>query len=366
MNPGKYRDDGLICCFDMTPRQVELLKKKICQFYKEFDLSITIDANLKTVNFLDITMDLERGTFKPFMKENDKPLYVHKQSNHPKNILENIPLAVNKRLSSISSNKEIFDQAAPPYQAALEESGYTHKLEFDPNVTNTGRKKNRTRRVTWFNPPFSSTVATNIGGKFLQIVDECFPPNSPLSKIFNRQTIKVSYRCMPNIRQVISKHNGDLMRKNLVQNEAPARMCNCQRGVESCPLNGECLTPGLVYQATVSTNDGEETYTGLTERRFKDRLYEHNHAIRNRNSPHETTLSTHTWKLKDEGTNFKVSWKMIERAKGFNPATNKCRLCLKEKFSIMFNPIGATLNQRKELYSTCRHKSKYYLCNLKT
>ena len=114
-------------------------------------------------------------------------MYVHKQSNQPKNILENIPLAVNKRLSSISSNKEIFDQAAPPYQAALEASGYTRKLEFDPSVTNSGRSTNRARRVTWLNPPFSSTVATNIGGKFLKIVDECFPPNSPMRKIFNRQ-----------------------------------------------------------------------------------------------------------------------------------------------------------------------------------
>ena len=140
-------------------------------------------------------------------------------------------------------------------------------------------------------------------------------------------------------------------------------MYNVQKGVESCPLNGECLTSGLVYQATVSTIDGEETYTGLTERRFKDRLNEHKHAIKNRNSQHETTLSTHTWKLKDEGKHFEVSWKMVERAKGFNPATKKCRLCLKENFCIMFNPSGATLNQRKELYSTCRHKSKYYLCN---
>ena len=112
-------------------------------------------------------------------------LYV--TTNHPKNILENIPLAVNKRLSSISSNKEMFDQAPPPYQAALEASGYTQKLEFDPNVTNTGRKTNTARRVSWFNPQFSSTVATNIGGKFLKIVDECYPPSSPLSKIFNRQ-----------------------------------------------------------------------------------------------------------------------------------------------------------------------------------
>ena len=112
-------------------------------------------------------------------------LYV--TTNHPKNILENIPLAVNKRLSSISSNKEFFDQAALPYQAALEASGYTHNLEFDPNVTNTGIKTNRARRVTRFNPRFHPQSQLTLGGKFLKIVDECYPPNSPLRNIFNRQ-----------------------------------------------------------------------------------------------------------------------------------------------------------------------------------
>ena len=35
-------------------------------------------------------------------------------------ILKNIPLAINKRLSEISSDKESFDKAAPTYQQALD------------------------------------------------------------------------------------------------------------------------------------------------------------------------------------------------------------------------------------------------------
>ena len=46
---------------------------------KENGLTITVEANVRNVNFLD----LESGIFKAFMKPNDKPVYVHKKSNHP-------------------------------------------------------------------------------------------------------------------------------------------------------------------------------------------------------------------------------------------------------------------------------------------
>jgi hypothetical protein len=49
-------------------------------------------------------------------------LYVNKNSNHPPAVIENLPAAVNRRLSTISADENIFKQAIPPYQKALEES----------------------------------------------------------------------------------------------------------------------------------------------------------------------------------------------------------------------------------------------------
>ena len=43
--------------------------------------------------------------------------------------MKNIPLNVNKRLSSISSNREVFEAAAPTYKEALDRAGYNHNLE---------------------------------------------------------------------------------------------------------------------------------------------------------------------------------------------------------------------------------------------
>ena len=91
----------------------------------------------------------------PFKKPNDEISYVHKDSNHPPKVTNNIPPSVQKRLSGISANKEVFDAAAPDYQSALKEAGYKHKLEFDETVhdinNNTERKKKRRKRnLTYF------------------------------------------------------------------------------------------------------------------------------------------------------------------------------------------------------------------------
>ena len=205
---------------------------------------------MRIVNFLDITLDLTTGIYKPFIKPNDTPLYINKKSNHPPSILKNIPAAVNRRLSNISANEGVFKESIPPYQEALAKGGYEHQLKFEPQPSSRREVRNRSRKITWFNPPFSRNVATNVGAKFLKIIDTCFPPTHPLAKIINRNTIKVSYRCMPNMGQVISKHNSKVSRQTPFQPLAPG--CNCKRGPLTCPVNGACQSRGLVYEATVT------------------------------------------------------------------------------------------------------------------
>ena len=114
-NVGLYRDDGLAVTDTTLPRETEIMKKKICHVFKEQGLNITIEANKKVVNFLDATLNLNNGSFSPYTKPNANLLYVHSESNHPPTVTRNIPARINRRLSSISSDKQGFDQAAPPY-----------------------------------------------------------------------------------------------------------------------------------------------------------------------------------------------------------------------------------------------------------
>ena len=70
---------------------------------------------------------------------------------------------------------------------------------MDSNYNNNPRKRNR--NIIWFNPPFSKNVATKIGRYFLNLLDKYFPRDHKFHKILNRNNIKVSYSCMPNINQ---------------------------------------------------------------------------------------------------------------------------------------------------------------------
>ena len=95
------------------PRGVEQTKKKMSAIFRKYNLEITIEANKKRVEFLDVYMDLEKNEFGPFLKPNETHVYVDLGSNHPPKVLENIPKGINRRLSTISASKDIFDKAAP-------------------------------------------------------------------------------------------------------------------------------------------------------------------------------------------------------------------------------------------------------------
>ena len=82
-------------------------------------------------DFLNITMNMKNGIFKPYIKPNDKPEYVNMLSNHPPQILKNIPIGINKRLASISANKEVFENSIQIYSDELARCGYEHKLSYE-------------------------------------------------------------------------------------------------------------------------------------------------------------------------------------------------------------------------------------------
>lgn len=355
-NYGLYRDDGL-GVVKATPRQIENTKKKLCSMFKSIGLKITVEANQKSVDFLDITLDLKNATYKPYMKPNNNPIYVHRKSNHPQQILKNIPISINKRLSNISSDEEVFNNARAIYQTALKNSGYEHQLHYHSTPRHRPRA-NRQRRITWFNPPFSKNLATNIGKKFFTILDREIPKYSALHAIFNRNTVKLSYSCMPSIAGIINKQNKQLLNKTIHKNTDLS--CNC-KDKGKCPLKGECRKSNLIYQATVSTPTTIETYIGLTSTDFKARLYNHQTSFKNSGKRQATELSKYIWKLKDEKAEYTIDWKIITRAAANYNKKNSCNLCNMEKYYIIRKPETASLNQRSGLISACRHLSKYML-----
>ena len=212
--------------------------------------------------------------------------------------------------------------------------------------------------------PFNKSVKTNVAKRFLKLVDRHFSKTNTLHKIFNRNTVKVSYSCIENMANVIKSHN----KKATMSNEKSVAACNC-RNKGDFPLDGLCQTNDIIYKCVVSTkNMPEKVYLGTAEGDFKKRYYNHRKSFKNRLYECDTTLSKYIWEIRDKyAEEPTLKWSIVKRVPSYSNITKRCRLCLQEKFEIIKYPRpDELLNKRSELVSKCRHANKYLLCNYKS
>ena len=76
-------------------------------------------------------------------------------------------------------------------------------------------------------------VKNDSGKNFLQLIEKHFPRSSKLYKIFNRNTVNVTYSCTPNFQQIIKRYNKKLTSRK----EQKTAGYNCRRKQE-CPMQG--------------------------------------------------------------------------------------------------------------------------------
>ena len=167
-----------------------------------------------------------------------------------------------------------YQKATAIYSEASKKSAFKESLVFIPktNTSDNTSKKQRKRKIIWFNHLFSVNVKTKIGRTFLKLLKQHIPKPYRLHKIFNKNKVKVSYSCMSNMSSIILSHNKRLSWPRNIEHG-----CNC-RTSENCPLQNQCLAPGLTYQADVENNPniGTKLYFGFTETSSKLRFTNHN------------------------------------------------------------------------------------------
>ena len=304
-------------------------------------------------------MNLENGKYSPFMKPNSTPLYVNSLSNHPPNIIKNLPTMIERRISDISCNEEEFDKAKAPYSEALKKSGYSHELKFQENPPATSSTTRRRRRnVLWFNPPYNGNVKTDIGRKFFKLLHKHFPPGHNLHKLINKNSVKLSYSCMPNVQRLIKSINQRALNEDKVG--TTQKTCNC-RNQSECPLQNKCLEKALVYKASVKTGGQTYSYYGTSEGEFKTRHTNHTSSFRHESKKNSTELSKKIWEIKESGKEYSLTWEIAKKAFPYQGGRTKCDLCLTEKLLIVTNQSEFLLNKRTEMISKCRHRNKFLL-----
>ena len=90
--------DGLAAFRNMGPRTADKVRKRFVDCFAEFGLKITIQTNLKIVNYLDISLNLINGTYQPYRKPENAPLFIHNDSNHPPSIKKQVPISIYSKI----------------------------------------------------------------------------------------------------------------------------------------------------------------------------------------------------------------------------------------------------------------------------
>ena len=165
-----------------------------------------------------------------------------------------------------------------------------------------------------------------------------------------------------NLDSIIKAHNAKILNKEEDNSGNDDKTCNC-RDKTACPVGNNCLKNNVVYKATVQYEDKEQNYICMTENTFKIRYTLHKASFKHSTKRKQTELSNLIWTLKDNGTEYKLTWRIINRARPYQPGKRTCNLCLSEKFHILTG--SHLINRKTELLNKCPRRRKYITCNVK-
>ena len=157
-------------------------------------------------------------------------------------------------------------------------------MQYQQNIRqNTTTNENRKRNMIWFNPSYSANVVIRVG--------KHFPPYNKSHKIFNRNIVKASYSCLPNIKTIINSHNHKVTNPKTI---TKGRTCNCVDKAK-CPLTQNCLVNNIIYKS-VSTSANphykEKIYFSTGETMFKLRYSNHQRSFKFLKYKADTELSS--------------------------------------------------------------------------
>ena len=119
--------------------------------------------------------------------------------------------------------------------------------------------------------PTLQQIAEILDKYIFRLFNKHFPRAHKLRKIFNKNTLKLSYFCVPNLKAKIDGHS-----KTILENTPPPKteICKClKKG--NCQMRGACLTENVLHYARISCDDETyepKLYQGICKTTFKRRL----------------------------------------------------------------------------------------------
>ena len=126
---------------------MDRFRKKLITLFKDNQVKITVKTGKTSINFLSINFCLNSESCR---KPSVEPAYIKRNSNYnPHTILSRLTQTISKRISSLSSNYELFSMAAPIYNAALENASYTERVNYNSRINENKPSRNRKHKIIW-------------------------------------------------------------------------------------------------------------------------------------------------------------------------------------------------------------------------
>ena len=84
---GLYSDDRLATFMNSSHPEAEKIEKNFQKLFKEKYLDNIFQPNLKITNYLDITLNVNNGSYLPYRKRNEETNCIHVNSDYPSSII---------------------------------------------------------------------------------------------------------------------------------------------------------------------------------------------------------------------------------------------------------------------------------------
>ena len=161
-----------------------------------------------------VTFNLGNNKYCQYKIPNDKLIYIDVSSSHPPQTKKQLTRIISDMLPRNSSNADIFTNPKLEYEEALKKCGHTIKQMYNPPIheqKNVRRK--RQRKIIWFKSPCNLDASTNVAKNILNLTEKHFSCSSRLLKIFNKNTVTVSYSCTQTMSHILKWNNKKIVQK---------------------------------------------------------------------------------------------------------------------------------------------------------
>jgi hypothetical protein len=211
----------------------------------------------------------------------------------------------------------------------------------------------------------SGSVVFENSGSSQWSIEKHFPLQHKLRihKIFNRNTLKISYSCMNNVKSIITKHNAHIIIGTV--NHWIRKLTTVTATTK--PLVTLAHYRNNVWLTTLFTKPQSQrtTRTTLNTTLVWQRLHLRNvtlitlHLSVIKKDSNKTELSNHIWKLKENNQDYTIKWSILKHAISYTGGSKRSNLCLEEKFCILKDiNKDNLLNKRSEIFGKC-HKNRF-------